>query len=69
MCPPKAKTANVPGAGGGGAALTEVTSFGDNPGALKMYVHAPPSGKASAVVVAMHGCTQDASVSGADDRE
>jgi len=38
-----------------------VTAFGDNPGGLKMFVHAPPSGKATAVVVAMHGCTQGAS--------
>lgn len=44
-----------------GGALTEVTSFGDNPGGLKMFVHAPQHGKATAVVVAMHGCTQGAS--------
>jgi poly(hydroxyalkanoate) depolymerase family esterase len=58
-CPPKTSTANLPGQGGGD--LTEVTSFGDNPGGLKMFVHAPPGGKAAAVVVAMHGCTQGAS--------
>lgn len=59
-CPPKTSTATLPGPGGGGA-LTEVTSFGDNPGKLKMFVHAPPGGKAAAVVIAMHGCTQSAS--------
>jgi poly(hydroxyalkanoate) depolymerase family esterase len=60
-CPPKTTTApaGLPGAAGG--ALTEVTSFGDNPGKLKMFVHAPKSGTASAVVVALHGCTQSAS--------
>lgn len=58
-CPPKMSTATLPGAAAGG--LTEVASFGDNPGALKMFVHAPPSGKASAIVVALHGCTQGAS--------
>lgn len=40
--------------------LEEVKAFGDNPGALSMLVHAPPGGRASAVVVAMHGCTQSA---------
>lgn len=40
--------------------LEPVASFGDNPGALSMFVHAPPGGKASAIVVAMHGCTQSA---------
>lgn len=44
-----------------GSEIEEVKSFGDNPGALTMFVHAPPSGRASAVVVAMHGCTQTAS--------
>ena len=48
------------GAGGAGG-IEEVPSFGANPGALKMYVHAPASGAASAVVVALHGCTQSAS--------
>jgi poly(hydroxyalkanoate) depolymerase family esterase len=60
VCPSKSTTATLPGAAGA-AALTPVASFGDNPGALKMYVHAPASGKATAVVVAMHGCTQTAS--------
>jgi poly(hydroxyalkanoate) depolymerase family esterase len=63
VCPPKSTTATLPGTGGpgGAAALTPVTSFGANPAGLKMYVHAPASGKATAVVVAMHGCTQTAS--------
>jgi poly(hydroxyalkanoate) depolymerase family esterase len=56
-CPSNATTAALPGAGG---SLTAVASFGPNPAGLKMYVHAPASGKASAVVVAMHGCTQTA---------
>jgi poly(hydroxyalkanoate) depolymerase family esterase len=69
-CPPKTSPANLPGlpgsgtgasTGSAGGGLTEVTSFGDNPGQLKMFLHAPPSGKASAIVVALHGCTQGAS--------
>ncbi len=44
-----------------GDGLTTVASFGPNPGALEMRVHAPASGSASAVVVALHGCTQTAS--------
>jgi poly(hydroxyalkanoate) depolymerase family esterase len=59
VCPPKTSTADLPGLGGA-AGLAEVTAFGDNPGRLKMFLHAPPNGKASAVVVAMHGCTQGA---------
>lgn len=59
-CPPHLSTSTLPGATGGGD-LQPVTTFGDNPGALAMYVHAPASGKASAVVVALHGCTQSAS--------
>jgi poly(hydroxyalkanoate) depolymerase family esterase len=60
VCPPKTSTATLPGAGGAAGGLTAVTSFGTNPAGLKMYVHAPASGKATAVVVAMHGCTQSA---------
>ncbi|MEU3254920.1 PHB depolymerase family esterase [Streptomyces sp. NPDC006997] len=44
------------------ASLTEVTGFGSNPGALRMYRYVPdglPSGRP--VVVALHGCTQNAS--------
>lgn len=36
------------------SALTE------NPAALEIVEHAPPSGKANAIVVALHGCTQTA---------
>jgi feruloyl esterase len=43
-------------------ALTQVTSFGSNPGNLLMYKHVPSSMPANApLVVAMHGCTQSAS--------
>ncbi|GAA0459313.1 hypothetical protein Aca07nite_59010 [Actinoplanes capillaceus] len=39
------------------AALTEVTSFGDNPGGMRMHVYVPDNRPANpAVVVAMHGC-------------
>lgn len=44
------------------ASLQEVTGFGANPGALKMYRYVPdglPAGRP--VVVALHGCTQNAS--------
>ncbi|MGW2083067.1 alpha/beta hydrolase family esterase [Streptomyces sp. NPDC001939] len=44
------------------AAIQEVTGFGTNPGALKMYRYVPdglPTGRP--VVVALHGCTQNAS--------
>jgi len=43
------------------ASLQEVTGFGSNPGALKMYRYVPdglPAGRP--VVVALHGCTQNA---------
>lgn len=43
--------------------LTQVTSFGSNPGALRMFTYVPanlPSG--APLVVAMHGCTESASV-------
>ncbi|MFE7859147.1 alpha/beta hydrolase family esterase [Streptomyces sp. NPDC057403] len=43
------------------ASLQEVTGFGSNPGALRMFRYAPaglPAGRP--VVVALHGCTQDA---------
>ncbi|MFD0475401.1 alpha/beta hydrolase family esterase [Nonomuraea thailandensis] len=39
------------------AALVEVSSFGNNPGNMRMYVYVPDSHPASpAIVVAMHGC-------------
>lgn len=44
-------------------ALTEVTSFGSNPGALKMFRYVPSGLSSNApLVVALHGCTQSASV-------
>ncbi|GAA4842625.1 extracellular catalytic domain type 1 short-chain-length polyhydroxyalkanoate depolymerase [Algivirga pacifica] len=43
--------------------LTSVSSFGSNPGNLKMYYYSPSNVPAGApVVVALHGCGQDASV-------
>ena len=43
------------------SALTQVTSFGSNPGALKMWKYVPAGVPANApLVVAMHGCTQTA---------
>ncbi|WP_328650205.1 PHB depolymerase family esterase [Micromonospora sp. NBC_00330] len=39
------------------ASLTEVTSFGDNPGRMRMHVYVPDNRPTRpAVVVAMHGC-------------
>ncbi len=44
------------------SALTQVTSFGTNPGNLKMWKYVPASMPANApLVVALHGCTQSAS--------
>jgi len=43
------------------AAIEEVTGFGSNPGTLRMFRYTPdglPSGRP--VVVALHGCSQDA---------
>lgn len=43
--------------------LSQVTSFGSNPGNLKMFIYVPaglPTG--APLVVAMHGCTESASV-------
>jgi poly(hydroxyalkanoate) depolymerase family esterase len=46
----------------GAAGLTQVTSFGSNPGNLAMYEYAPANLPAGApLVVALHGCTQSAS--------
>lgn len=43
--------------------LTRVTGFGTNPGALTMYVYRPATLPAHPpVVVALHGCTQNAQV-------
>jgi len=42
-------------------ALTQVTSFGSNPGALQMFKHVPSGMPSNApLVVALHGCTQTA---------
>ena len=44
-----------------GGALREVTDFGTNPGRLKMFEYLPPGlGTARPLVVALHGCTQQA---------
>jgi feruloyl esterase len=43
------------------ATLTQVTNFGSNPGNLNMYVYRPDGlGSGAPVVVAMHGCSQNA---------
>ncbi|WP_324784161.1 PHB depolymerase family esterase [Streptomyces sp. H51] len=50
-----------PGRAHAAASLEEVTGFGSDPGALRMFRHVPaglPAGRP--VVVALHGCTQDA---------
>ena len=39
------------------ASLIEVTSFGDNPGGMRMHIYVPDTRPANpAIVVAMHGC-------------
>jgi poly(hydroxyalkanoate) depolymerase family esterase len=44
------------------ATLTEVTGFGSNPGALRMYSYRPAGlAQGRPLVVALHGCTQSAS--------
>ncbi len=61
-------TSVLPGALGSGTmgqadpgALTEVASFGANPGALRMWRFVPPGLPAGApLVVVLHGCTQTA---------
>jgi feruloyl esterase len=48
---------------GGAAAthLTELTGFGSNPGALRMFTYVPKSlARPPALVVVLHGCTQSA---------
>ena len=41
--------------------LTELTGFGSNPGALRMFTYAPKKSEPSpALVVVLHGCTQSA---------
>ncbi|MFD5828799.1 PHB depolymerase family esterase [Lentzea sp. NPDC060358] len=50
-------TCVVPTAPASAAALVEVTSFGDNPGGMRMHVYVPDTRPAKpAIVVAMHGC-------------
>ncbi len=45
----------------GTKALTQVTSFGSNPGNIDMYLHVPSDiGGDAPVVIALHGCTQTA---------
>jgi poly(hydroxyalkanoate) depolymerase family esterase len=46
-----------------GTGLVEVTGFGANPGALKMFEHVPaslPVGGSPPLLVVLHGCTQRA---------
>lgn len=44
------------------AAISPVTAFGSNPGALRMLVHAPAGLRAGRpLVIVLHGCGQDAS--------
>ena len=46
---------------GGGNALSEITGFGSNPGALRMFAHVPADlPRGAPLVVALHGCTQNA---------
>ena len=41
--------------------LTELTGFGSNPGALRMFTYVPKNvAPAPALVVVLHGCTQTA---------
>src|SRR5947199_10214594 len=45
----------------GRSPLVEISGFGTNPGALKMFAYAPaPLPRASALVVVLHGCGQTA---------
>lgn len=57
-------TAARPGTAQSSAAsdhLTELTGFGSNPGALRMFTYAPKNlGPSPALVVVLHGCTQSA---------
>jgi poly(hydroxyalkanoate) depolymerase family esterase len=50
-----------PGARANRSHLTELTGFGPNPGALRGYLYIPASLRpVAALVVVLHGCTQDA---------
>lgn len=44
---------------GPGRALEEVTSFGDNPGDLRMFEHVPDRPGPLPLLVVLHGCGQD----------
>ncbi|MBN8942156.1 MAG: PHB depolymerase family esterase [Rhizobiales bacterium] len=59
---PVAANAAVPGEREASTAeLTEVTDFGSNPGHLRMFSYLPDGlAKGAALVVVLHGCTQDA---------
>jgi feruloyl esterase len=48
-----------PNRGAAGAAMSEVSAFGANPGALRMFAYAPPAPRAPLVVL-LHGCGQTA---------
>jgi poly(hydroxyalkanoate) depolymerase family esterase len=53
---------SAPSAKANSSTLNQVTSFGSNPGALQMYDYVPTSSAANApLVIALHGCTQQAS--------
>jgi poly(hydroxyalkanoate) depolymerase family esterase len=61
MPPAEAPLEEAPGLAQVQSRLTAVTSFGTNPGNLRMYKHVPTNMPANApLVVAMHGCTQTA---------
>jgi poly(hydroxyalkanoate) depolymerase family esterase len=50
-----------------GNGLVEITEFGENPGRLAMFVHAPPTVRTGApLVVLLHGCGQSAARFAAD---
>nr|WP_314467004.1 PHB depolymerase family esterase [uncultured Novosphingobium sp.] len=51
----------APGAFQGHSRLRELSQFGDNPGALRAHLYLPPTlSKHPALVVVLHGCTQNA---------
>jgi poly(hydroxyalkanoate) depolymerase family esterase len=61
MAPAEAPLEEAPELAQAQSPLTAVTSFGTNPGNLKMYKYVPANMPANApLVVAMHGCTQTA---------
>lgn len=52
--PESSEAAGLPGA------LTPLTDFGTNPGALNGWCHVPDQGAAMPLVIVLHGCTQTA---------